>query len=316
MGATAPLAVATHRDCSLHVPTPGHPERPARLEAAIAGAALAGAKILPVGVDEASVLAAVRRVHQAALPERLREACSRGKGTFDSDDNPISAGTFPAALAAVAAVLEGTAAAATGTSARVWAPVRPPGHHAMHDRAMGFCFFNNVAIAAEALLAEGVGPLAIVDFDVHHGNGTQRHFWERDDVFYLSIHRYYDFYPGTGAGDEIGAGRGRGFTRNVPLVAGADDAIYGEALEAGLEDLTRAVRPEVWLVSAGFDAHVEDPLGGMAVTERGFAALGRLIAQAAGNSAVVAALEGGYSLEALRRSVQAFLEGLSEAVTP
>ena len=294
---------------------PGHPERPQRLEAAVAGAAMAGAKPLDVEVDEQRALAAIGRVHDPGLAERLREACRRGPGLFDSPDNPISEGTFGAAVAAVAAALAAADALLDGRSECAWVPVRPPGHHALRNRAMGFCFFNNVAVTAEELLARGVGPVAIVDFDVHHGNGTQEHFWTRSDAYFLSLH-HFPFYPGSGSADEIGAGEGRGFTRNVPLAGGADDAIYGEALGMGLDDLLRAVRPQAWLVSAGFDAHVDDPLGGMAVTEAGFAEFGRLIRGAAGSAPVLAVLEGGYRLDALRSSVQAFLEGLQDRVTP
>jgi acetoin utilization deacetylase AcuC-like enzyme len=309
------LVVSTHRACAGHLTLPGHPERPQRLEAAIAGAALAGAVPLDIEIDEDRALAAIGRVHDPGLPERLRQACGRGPGLFDSPDNPISEGTFDAAVAAVAAALAAVDALLAGRSRSAWVPVRPPGHHALRGRAMGFCFFNNVAVAAEELLARGVGPVAIVDFDVHHGNGTQEHFWTRADAFFLSLH-HFPFYPGSGSAEEIGAGAGLGFTRNVPLAAGADDAIYGEALGMGLNDLLRAMRPQAWLVSAGFDAHVEDPLGGMAVTEAGFAAFGRMIRGAAGPAPVLAVLEGGYRLEALRRSVRAFLEGLENHVTP
>jgi acetoin utilization deacetylase AcuC-like enzyme len=309
------LAVASHRACAGHLTLPGHPERPQRLDAAVAGAALAGAVSLAVEVDEDRALAAVARVHAPELAARLREACRRGPGLFDSADNPISEGTFDAAVAAVAAALAAADAVLDGRHECAWVPVRPPGHHAMRDRAMGFCFFNNVAVAAEELLARGAGPVAIVDFDVHHGNGTQAHFWTRSDAFFLSLH-HFPFYPGSGSAEEIGAGPGRGFTRNVPLAGGADDGVYEEALRMGLDDVLRAVQPRAWLVSAGFDAHVEDPLGGMAVTEAGYAAFGRLIRAAAGAAPVLAVLEGGYHPEALRRSVGAFLNGLQVTVTP
>jgi acetoin utilization deacetylase AcuC-like enzyme len=309
------LIVSTHRACAGHLTLPGHPERPQRLDAAIAGAALVGALPLEVEVDERRALAAIARVHDASLARRLREACGRGPALFDSPDNPISEGTFDAAVAAVAAALAAVDALLAGRGDSAWVPVRPPGHHALRDRAMGFCFFNNVTVAAEEMLARGVGPVAIVDFDVHHGNGTQEHFWTRGDAFYLSLH-HFPFYPGSGSAEEIGAGAGQGFTRNVPLAGGADDAIYGEALRMGLDDLLRAMRPQAWLVSAGFDAHVEDPLGGMAVTEAGFASFGRLIRDAAGPAPVLAVLEGGYRLETLKSSVRAFLEGLEEHVTP
>jgi acetoin utilization deacetylase AcuC-like enzyme len=309
------LTVSSHRACAGHLTWPGHPARPPRLEAAIAGAALAGAVPLDVEVDERRALAAIGQVHDASLPGRLREACRRGPGLFDSPDNPISEGTFDAAVAAVAAALAAVDALLDGRSRTAWVPVRPPGHHALRDRAMGFCFFNNVAVAAEELLARGAGPVAIVDFDVHHGNGTQEHFWTRSDAFFLSLH-HFPFYPGSGSAEEIGAGEGRGFTRNVPLAAGADDAIYGEALGMGLDELTRALKPRAWLVSAGFDPHVDDPLGGMAVSEAGFATFGRLIRGAAGSAPVLAVLEGGYRLEALRSSVRAFLGDLQDHVTP
>ena len=313
--ATMALVVASHRACAGHLTIPGHPERPQRLDAAIAGAALAGGEPIAVEVDEARALAAVERVHDPGLAPRLRDACARGPGLFDSPDNPISAGTFDAAVAAVAAALAAVDAVCGERARLAWVAVRPPGHHALRDRAMGFCFFNNVAVAAEELLARGLGPVGIVDFDVHHGNGTQEHFWARDDAYFLSLHNF-PYYPGSGSADEVGVGAGHGFTRNVPLAGGADDAVYAEALAMGLDDLARTTTPRAWLVSAGFDAHVEDPLGGMSVSDAGFAELGRQIGAAAGTAPVVALLEGGYHPEALRRSVAAFLNGLQVTVTP
>jgi len=311
MRATARLLVTAHEDCEEHRPFPGHPERPERLRAVLEGAASAGATRLAVEVDEDAVLAAVERVHDAELARRLREACGAAPAIFDCPDNPISAGSYRAATAAVACSLTAVDAAVRGEAVSVFVAARPPGHHALRDRAMGFCFFNNVAIAAEELLARSVGTVAIVDFDVHHGNGTQAHFWERDDVFYLSVH-HYPFYPGGGAADETGGGRGRGFTRNFPLAAGADDSVFTGAVAAGLEEILKTTHPRAWLVSAGFDAHREDPLGGMGVSDEGFAAIGAMLGQARGESPLIAVLEGGYSLEALRRSVRAFLVGLAE----
>jgi acetoin utilization deacetylase AcuC-like enzyme len=177
---------------------------------------------------------------------------------------------------------------------------------------MGFCYFNNVAVAAEEALAAGLGPVAVVDFDAHHGNGTQEHFWRRSDAFFLSVHRYPS-YPGTGAGDEEGEGPGHGFTRNFPLAAGADDDTYAGAVEAGLEEIVERMSPHLWLVSAGFDAHRRDPIGGMQVSEAGFARIGSSLREAAGDTPVIAVLEGGYDLEALQASVRAFVEGLTGA---
>ncbi len=315
MRATEPVLVATHELCGGHEPPPGHPERPERLRAAIAGAAVAGAEALPVSLDEAAVLKALARVHDPGLAERLQRACEHPPGVFDSEDNPVSRGTYSAALAAAASAIAAAGAAAAAAAATVWVPVRPPGHHALRDRAMGFCYFNNAAVAAEELLARGCGPVAIVDFDVHHGNGTQAHFWERDDVYLLSLHRY-PFFPGSGAGDEVGAGKGRGFTRNFPLAAGAGDEIYREALAAGLEELTAVFAPSSWVVSAGFDAHREDPLGGMSVSDEGFGTIGRLLRDAAGKSPLVAVLEGGYDPKALQRSVRTFIKGVAGVVGP
>jgi acetoin utilization deacetylase AcuC-like enzyme len=310
MRATAPVLVAAHEECGEHRPFPGHPDRPERLVAAVEGAVLAGAGRLDVEVDEYRALAAVGRVHDTNLPLRLRAACAHAPAVFDSPDNPISARSYDAAIAAAACSLAAVDAVLRGEAARVFVAARPPGHHALHDRAMGFCFFNNVALAAEELLARSVGPLAIVDFDVHHGNGTQAHFWERDDVFYLSVHRY-PFFPGSGSADEIGSGRGRGFTRNFPLAGDAGDSIYTGALAAGMEEILEVMAPEAWLVSAGFDAHAEDPLGGMRVSEEGYAAIGTMLDQVRGESPLIAVLEGGYRLEALRRSVRAFITGLA-----
>jgi len=313
MRATAPLLVATHEHCADHRPPAGHPERPERLRAAIAAAAVAGAQAVPVTVVEGEVLAALSRVHDRGLAARLKDACAHAPATLDTEDNPVSQGSYDAAVAAVASAMAAAEAAASGSGTTVWVPVRPPGHHALRDRAMGFCFFNNAVVAAEELLARGCGPIALVDFDVHHGNGSQAHFWERDDVYVLSLHRY-PFYPGSGTADEVGAGRGRLFTRNFPLAAGADDDVYCEALAAGLEELLSVVRPAAWVVSAGFDAHRDDPLGGMNVSDAGYGQIGRLLRQSLGASPVVAVLEGGYDLAALFRSVRTFITEVSGGV--
>ena len=178
---------------------------------------------------------------------------------------------------------------------------------------MGFCLFNNIAVAAAALRAEGVARVAIVDIDVHHGNGTQRTFYEDPSVFYASTHQY-PYYPGTGAEGETGAGAGRGFTLNVPLVAGTTDAPFQDAYESLIVPRLESFRPEIVLVSAGFDAHERDPLGGLRVSTNGYAAVVRLLGDAAGklcDGRIALVTEGGYHLGALRDCLDAAMDVLS-----
>ncbi len=263
---------------------------------------------------EDDTLGVIRWLHEPGLVDRLRRASEAGRGFVDVPDNPVSEGTYRAALAAAGLAVGTALDLVNGRLLRAFLAVRPPGHHAEADRAMGYCFFNNVALAAEIVTRALQAPVLVVDFDVHHGNGTQRLFWKRADVGYLSVHRY-PFYPGTGAGDEVGEGPGRGFTRNVPLAAGAGDEVYAAAVEGGLEELGSALKPAAVLVSAGFDAHRRDPLGGMAVTEDGFRRIARAIVQAAdtwGGGRVIACLEGGYDLTALASSARVFVTELAQ----
>jgi acetoin utilization deacetylase AcuC-like enzyme len=194
---------------------------------------------------------------------------------------------------------------ALDTGETAFALVRPPGHHAERDKAMGFCLFNNVAVAAAAALARGLERVAIVDIDVHHGNGTQWMFYDSPRVFYMSTHQF-PFYPGTGAADEVGTGSGRGYTLNIPLPAGARDADYELAYEDIAEALERYV-PQLLLISAGYDAHFEDPLASMRVSTDGFAMIIGRLRQAAHTVGCPIALvtEGGYDLEALRSCLDA-----------
>ena len=254
---------------------------------------------------------AVTAVHPEGYVERFERAVARGDSLLDSADNPLSAGTRDAAWGAVAAALAAADAAAAGEAA--FAAVRPPGHHAERATAMGFCYFNNVAVAAEHLRRRhGVERVAIFDFDVHHGNGTQHLFEERGDVLYASIHQH-PFYPGTGAAGERGRGDGEGTTVNVPLPAGSGDEVYAAALEQRILPALRDFAPDVLLVSAGFDAWRDDPLGGMRVSEDGFVHWGRRLgelADAVCGGRVMAILEGGYDLAALPRLVELHLAAL------
>ncbi len=265
--------------------------------------------------SEEDTLGVIRWLHDAGLIERLRSAAAAAPTHVDSVDNPVSSGSYRAAVAAAGVAVQAALDLVNGRLTRAFIAVRPPGHHAEPDRAKGFCFLNNIALAAEVIARAWRVPVLIADYDVHHGNGTQHMFYDRGDVGYLSVHRY-PFFPGSGAGDEIGEGKGRGMTRNVPLAVGAGDAIYASAFEAALEELGGRMRPAVILLSAGFDGHERDPVGGMRVTEEGYRRMTRAIVQAAetwSEGRILSVFEGGYHPEATAGSVRAHLEALAGA---
>jgi acetoin utilization deacetylase AcuC-like enzyme len=190
--------------------------------------------------------------------------------------------------------------------------VRPPGHHAERDRAMGFCLFNNIAVAAAHALSRGLSRVAIVDIDVHHGNGTQWIFYDDPRVLYVSTHQF-PFYPGTGAADEVGTGRGEGYTVNVPLEAGATDGDYFRVYEAIVAPVLQQFQPELLLISAGFDAHHDDPLASMRLTTAGYGAIVRALRAWAPPGVVAAVTEGGYDLAALEACLESAIHVLAEA---
>jgi len=258
-------------------------------------------KLQILGARDATA-AELRRVHTEAHVARV--AATAGRTVRFDPDTQAGARTYPAALKAAGAVVDAVERVLGREADRVFCAVRPPGHHAEADRAMGFCYFNNVAVGAAHALARGLERVMVVDWDVHHGNGTQHSFYDDPRVLYLSSHEF-PFYPGTGALDEVGEGAGRGFTVNLPMPAGMGDTEYARVYRQVVEPIGRAFDPQVLLVSVGFDPHVSDPLAGMRVTERGFAELADVclsIAAGAAGSRAVFVLEGGYDLEGIARS--------------
>ncbi|MCB1215090.1 MAG: histone deacetylase [Deltaproteobacteria bacterium] len=298
-----------------HDTGPLHPERADRLRAILEKLKSRSleSQLIEVPVREASERE-VTWIHSEDYFKNLAKTAEKPSRYLDPD-TPVSGESFEAALLATGGVLEATLRVAEGDLDTAFALVRPPGHHAEADHAMGFCLINNVAVAAEFLQKKlKYQKIAIVDFDVHHGNGTQHSFYDREDIFYASLHRY-PFYPGTGSADEKGKGAGLGYTLNLPLSQGAGDEIYLKVFEQKLLPTLREYSPDFLLVSAGFDAHRQDPLGGMRVTEEGFAKMTQALqnlAQDFCGGKTLYVLEGGYDLEGLSTSVCRVLEVLLE----
>ena len=289
----------------LHDTGPGHPESPERLKAIYQGIIDADllSKLTIIQASRAD-LKWIETVHAKHYIERFEAACRAGDSMLDYPDNQMCAETFETALLAVGGVLDAAGRVMTGKLDNVFCAVRPPGHHAEYDHAMGFCYFNNVAIAARYLQIEwGIQRVGIVDFDVHHGNGTQHIFEEDPDVFYYSIHQHPTFaFPGTGRAFETGNGKGTGSTRNYPVLPGDGDKEYLGLIQRDLIPVIEAFSPEVIIVSAGFDAHVDDDMSDIKLSTQGYTRImERVVALAElySNGRVISVLEGGYCLKRL-----------------
>ena len=297
-------------------PHPENPDRIRAIEAELARRNLLADRPEPVWAP--AMEEQITRVHDPALLTTLEKITRVGGGWIDADTTVLPDSLAAARLAAGAGVAAVDAIRASNAKT-AFVLGRPPGHHATADRAMGFCLLNTIAIAAAHARATGFARVAIIDWDVHHGNGTQDIFYDRDDVLFCSVHRHgWPFFPGTGDADERGRGPGQGFTLNVPLAAGAGDADVCAALAEHIAPAVERFRPELILLSAGYDAHVVDPLGGLAVTDEGFRALAKAtkgLADRLCGGRLIAVLEGGYHPQALARGVADTVEIL-DGVAP
>ena len=293
-----------------HTTPPGHPERPERAEVFTEVADAWREKGIRVIEPRPATRDELVRVHDAAYVDAIER--TSGRAMKLDPDTYTSPESYEVALLAAGAVVQ-AAVHALETREPACALVRPPGHHAERDAAMGFCLFNNVAVAAAAAIARGLSRVAVVDIDVHHGNGTQWMFYTNPGVLYVSTHQY-PFYPGTGAAEETGSGEGQGTTFNIPLAAGATDADYARAYTAVAARLEEYA-PELLLISAGYDAHEDDPLASMRVSTDGYEAIVRTLRDAAQRIGCPIALvtEGGYDLDALRACLDRTIGVLNEA---
>jgi acetoin utilization deacetylase AcuC-like enzyme len=309
------LAVVDDPSFDEHRPPAAHPERPERLAAARRAVAALGGKAGIIDVPARSATDdELARVHTPAYIEHLGRLA--GKSGYLDEDTYLAPASVNAARRAAGGAVELVDALLARRANRGIALLRPPGHHARPSGAMGFCLLNNVAVAAMHARARGVERVLIVDFDVHHGNGTQESFYADPNIAFVSLHQF-PFYPGSGDAREVGSGDGRGFTVNVPLSAGADDDVYAAAFSRIVAPIASEYAPNLVLLSAGFDAHAADPLAEMRLSAWGYGTLmTTLVTALAADTPIGMVLEGGYDLAALEASLTAALDALVGAEPP
>lgn len=297
----------------------GHPERPERLPTALKSLTESGLleKVDVISPRDATV-EEIELVHGAKYIEEVRAMSASGGGHLDMD-TALSPESYGAALKAAGALLDSVDWCLDGTSRRTFCLVRPPGHHALPNRGMGFCVFNNVAVGARyALRKKGLGRVMIVDWDAHHGNGTQDTFYEDPDVLYVSLHQY-PHYPGSGWIDETGSGEGEGHTVNFPFPAGTGEAHYLEAFDRVVVPLARRYEPDLMMVSAGYDSHVGDLLCSMRLVDTSYFKMTERLAAFSEqfcSGRLIITLEGGYNLGAEARSIVQTVAGLAGVEAP
>ncbi len=302
---TMTLLLVSHESGFTHRVPRGHPERRERLTATMSGLHRLECGVVDREAPQVDPRLLVE-IHDASYVEEVRRFCEEGGGSFDPDTYAVPA-SWTAALHAAGAGPYAVDALTRGEATTAFVAVRPPGHHAERHQAMGFCLFNNIAVTAAYLRSEG-HRVAVVDWDVHHGNGTQNSFWLEPEVLYVSLHEF-PFYPGTGWLTETGVGQGEGTTVNIPLPGGTSSADYLAAFARIVVPVVQQFAPDWILVSAGYDAHVLDPLGGLRLESDDYRAMAGALAEIVSPQRIVAFLEGGYDLDALATASQATVEG-------
>lgn len=307
-------AVYFDEDCIKHQTPPGHPERPERLERAWKALNESGVlKTCEVRRPTPISAEAIGAVHRPEVFKQVESAVRHG-GNYLDGDTFVSAASLTAGLKAAGAACNAVDAVIAGKQSNAFCLIRPPGHHATPNRSMGFCLFNNIALAARhAIKKHSLNRVLIVDWDVHHGNGTQGCFYEDEQGTFFSVHRH-PFYPGTGRADETGSGKGLGHTFNLPLRYGTRPEEFRDQFRSTLEDAAKRAKPELVLLSAGFDAHHSDPIGNLGLDDEDFLKLlgdVRAVADSYCNGRLASLLEGGYNLDALSRCVVEHVKALS-----